>query len=109
VTLRVVRDWRNCDVSRERTSWLQYAIARYRHRQSITTLPTISPVSTRPDFAVALYPGHLWIDEDKLELNPEVRVTKQVPPQFLLQAEMDDVDDVNHSLVYYLTRACCPS
>jgi acetyl esterase/lipase len=58
--------------------------------------------SCRPDFAVAIYPGHLWISEDKFELNPDVPVTKQTPPTFLLHAEDDDVDDVNHSLVYYL-------
>jgi acetyl esterase/lipase len=57
--------------------------------------------SCRPDFAVALYPGHLWIDEKKFELNPDIRVTSQTPPTFLVQAEDDPVDSVNHSLVYY--------
>ena len=59
--------------------------------------------SCRPDFAVALYPGHLWTDE-KFELNPDIatRITRQTSPTFLLQAEDDDVDDVTHSLVYYL-------
>jgi acetyl esterase/lipase len=57
--------------------------------------------SCRPDFAVVLYPGHLWVDESKLELAPDIRVSTQTPPTFLLQAEDDDVDDVNHSLVYY--------
>jgi acetyl esterase/lipase len=32
--------------------------------------------SGRPDFAVALYPGHLWIDEKKFALNPNITVTK---------------------------------
>jgi len=58
--------------------------------------------SCRPDFAVALYPGHLWIDEEKLELNPDIHVTSQTPPTFLLQAEDDPVDNINHSLVYYI-------
>ena len=58
--------------------------------------------SCRPDFAVALYPGHLWIDDDKFELNPDVPVTSQTPPTFLPQAEDDHVDNVNHSLVYYI-------
>jgi acetyl esterase/lipase len=57
--------------------------------------------SCRPDFAVALYPGHLWIDDKKFELNPDIHVTQQTPPTFLLQAENDPVDSVNHSLVYY--------
>jgi acetyl esterase/lipase len=60
--------------------------------------------SCRPDFAVALYPGHLWIDEKTIELNPDIRthVTRQTPPTFLLQAEDDHVDNVNESLVYYI-------
>lgn len=58
--------------------------------------------SCRPDFAVAIYPGHLWAEKQKgLALNPKIRVTRNTPPTFLLQAEDDDVDSVNHSLVYY--------
>jgi len=58
--------------------------------------------SCRPDFAVALYPGHLWISDKKFELNPDVPVTRRTPPTFLLQAENDPVDSVNNSLVYYI-------
>ncbi len=58
--------------------------------------------SCRPDFAISLYPGHLWIDHKKFVLNPNVPVTGQVPPTFLLQAEDDHVDNVNDSLVYYI-------
>lgn len=58
--------------------------------------------SCRPDFAVALYPGHIWTYDDKLELNPQLHFTKSSPPTFLSQAENDDVDSINHSLVYYI-------
>jgi acetyl esterase/lipase len=60
--------------------------------------------SCRPDFAVALYPGHLWIDDQKFELNPDIRanITSQTPPTFLIQDEDDHVDNVNDSLVYYI-------
>ena len=58
--------------------------------------------SCRPDFAVVLYPGHLWIDEARFELNPDIRVSRQTPPTFLLQAENDYVDNVNQALVYYI-------
>ncbi|MGA7292023.1 MAG: alpha/beta hydrolase [Terriglobales bacterium] len=57
--------------------------------------------SCRPDFAVAIYPGHLWT-EDKFSLNPYVHVTRDTPPTFLLQAQNDHVDGVNQSLVYYV-------
>ncbi len=60
--------------------------------------------SCRPDFAVALYPGHLWTDEKKFEVNPDIRahINRETPPTFLLQAEDDYVDNVNQSLVYYI-------
>ena len=55
--------------------------------------------SCRPDFAVAIYPGHLATD--KGSLNPNVPVTRETPPTFLLQAEDDGVDGVQQSLVYF--------
>lgn len=59
--------------------------------------------SARPDFAMAIYPGHLAFNYDKL--NPNVRPTKQTPPTFLVQAEDDHVDGVWQSLVYYVALA----
>jgi acetyl esterase/lipase len=79
--------------------------------------------SCRPDFAVALYPGHLSFSAAEWDakqgtrkfvipdpsnankeyaLNPELDVTSQSPPTFLLQAEDDHVDDVGDSLAYYI-------
>jgi acetyl esterase/lipase len=59
--------------------------------------------SCRPDFGVALYPGHMLENTTKaFELNPKVPVTKDTPPMFLLQAENDPVDEVQNSLVYYI-------
>jgi acetyl esterase/lipase len=79
--------------------------------------------SCRPDFAVAIYPGHLSLSaaqwdakqgvrkfvvphpanaDSGLALNPDLHVTRQTPPTFLLQAEDDHVDNVNDSLAYYI-------
>jgi acetyl esterase/lipase len=59
--------------------------------------------SCRPDFAVALYPGHLSITKDSIALNPDIRahITAETPPTFLLQDEDDHVDRVEDSLSYY--------
>lgn len=67
--------------------------------------------SCRPDFAVALYPGHLAVPERKFELNPDLHVSRQTPPTFLLHAEDDPVDPVENSLVYYaaLRKAAVPA
>jgi len=56
--------------------------------------------SCRPDFAIALYPGHLWISRFK-KLNPYVPVTKRTPPTSIVQAKDDPVDPVKNSIVYY--------
>jgi acetyl esterase/lipase len=58
--------------------------------------------SCRPDFGVAVYPGHMLENTSKpFQLNPYVPITKQTPPTFLVQAEDDPVDTVKNSLVYY--------
>ncbi|MGA7158019.1 MAG: alpha/beta hydrolase [Acidobacteriaceae bacterium] len=78
--------------------------------------------SCRPDFAIALYPGHLSLagaqydaslsphkflihpppNANELSLNPDLRPNAQTPPTFLLQAEDDHVDNVDDALAYYI-------
>ena len=79
--------------------------------------------SCRPDFAVALYPGHLSLSaaewdatqarrkfvvphaanaDKELTLNPAIPVTRDTPPTFLLQAEDDHVDNVDDALSYFI-------
>jgi acetyl esterase/lipase len=59
--------------------------------------------SCRPDFAVAIYPGHLSITKDSVALNSDIatHISGQTPPTFLLQNEDDHVDRVEDSLSYY--------
>jgi acetyl esterase/lipase len=57
--------------------------------------------SCRPDFAVALYPGHLSLGSKIHGLNPDIHVTRETPPTFLVHAEDDPVDPAENSLVYY--------
>lgn len=54
--------------------------------------------SSRPDFAIALYPGHLCRARKKLDSS--IHVTKQTPPTFLLQAWDDPVDPICNSILY---------
>jgi len=67
--------------------------------------------SCRPDFAVALYPGHLAVPEKDFALNPDLKVTSRTSPTFLLHAEDDPVDPVENTLVYYaaLRKAGVPA
>ncbi len=68
-------------------------------------LRTYAPVdaadkeSSRPDFAVAVYPGHLATNDDAP--NPHLHIPRDTPPTFLVQAEDDHVDGIHQSLAYY--------
>ena len=102
---------------------LSAAISTHFEKRLYPAVDAADKESCRPDFAMVIYPGHLslsaaeWdakqgtkkfvvphpVNADKeLSMNPEVPVTSQTPPTFLLQAEDDHVDNVDDSLVYYI-------
>lgn len=69
-------------------------------------------VSCRPDFAIAIYPGHMLENtKTEFQLNPYVPIKKTTPPTFIVHAEDDPVDDVQNSLVYFagLKKAGVPA
>lgn len=78
-------------------------------RRVYTPVDATDKESARPDFALAIYPGHLADDKDVL--NPNVAPPRDTPPTFVLQAEDDHVDGVNQALVYYdaLRKADVPA
>jgi acetyl esterase/lipase len=71
-------------------------------RRSYPAADAADRESCRPDFAIACYPGHLWNEDAGFVLNPNVPVTTNTPPTFLVQAENDPVDNINNTLVYYM-------
>jgi acetyl esterase/lipase len=81
-------------------------------KRSYSPVDAADQVSCRPDFAIALYPGHLspwyaddpkaWANTEQLGFNPNITVTSNTPPTFLLQAQNDPVDDVRNSMAYSL-------
>jgi acetyl esterase/lipase len=102
---------------------LSAAISTHFQKRLYAPVDAADRESCRPDFAVAIYPGHLSLSaaewdaqqgakkfvlrhpahaDKELGMNPDVPVTKQTPPTFLLQAEDDHVDSVNDSLAYYI-------
>ena len=102
---------------------LSAAISTHFEKRLYAAVDAADKESCRPDFAVAIYPGHLSISaaqsdarqsagkyvlhyppnaDRNLGLNPAVPVTRETPPTFLLQAEDDHVDNVNDSLAYYI-------
>ena len=102
---------------------LAAAISTHFARRLYPAVDAADKESCGPDFAVSIYPGHLSISAAEwdagqgakkyvlhypagasrdLGVNPDVPVTRQTPPTFLLQAEDDHVDNVNDSLAYYI-------
>ena len=63
-----------------------------------TPVDAIDRVSSRPDFAVAMFPGHLCREGGRLD--PVIKPGKMTPPTFLLQAWDDPVDPICNSNVY---------
>lgn len=61
-------------------------------------IDAIDRISSRPDFAIALYPGHICRDHGALD--PKLPVSKAAPPQFIVQAWDDEIDPVCNSLMY---------
>lgn len=78
------------------------AVSTFWRRRLYRPIDEVDKESSRPDFAAAIYPGHLWIDDKGFRLNPTIRVTARTPPTFLVQAEDDSVDSVKNSIVYFL-------
>ncbi|MGN6850412.1 MAG: alpha/beta hydrolase [Sphingomicrobium sp.] len=58
----------------------------------------VDQVSSRPDFAIALYPGHICRDGGSFD--PKLPVTKAAPPTFIVQAWDDPTDPICNSLMY---------
>jgi acetyl esterase/lipase/phage tail protein X len=78
------------------------AISTHFDKRLYSVVDAADKESCRPDFAIALFPGHLWYADKDFVLNPNVPVTSNTPPTFIVQAEDDPVDNVNNSLVYYI-------
>ncbi|MGN6269088.1 MAG: alpha/beta hydrolase [Sphingomonas sp.] len=69
--------------------------------RSYTPVDAADQLSARPDFAMPIYPGHLWSGQG-IALHDYDPVRADGPPNFIVQAEDDPVDDVRNSISYFL-------
>ncbi len=67
-------------------------------------------VSCRPDFTVLIYPAYLTVQKEGDRISPELTITSNTPPTFLVQTEDDPVRPEN-SLYYWeaLKKARVPA
>jgi acetyl esterase/lipase len=56
--------------------------------------------SCRPDFTILIYPAYLTVREEGDKIAPELKISANTPPAFLVQTEDDGVR-VETSLFYY--------
>jgi acetyl esterase/lipase len=80
---------------------LAAAVSTHFAQRTYARVDAADDLSSRPDFAILVYPGHLWTPGTRLTLRSDIRVPPDAPPTFLLQAGNDRVDPVKHSLTYY--------
>lgn len=78
-------------------------ISTHYQKRTYPIMDEADKVSCRPDFGMAIYPGHMLEHTTKdYELNPAIPVNSNTPPMFLVQAGNDPVDTIQNSLVYYI-------
>lgn len=78
-------------------------------KRSYDRIDSIDEVSDRPDFAVVIYPGGV-IQRGKDTLSPEIHISGQTPPMFIVQANDDRVNSENSVFLYLaLKRAGVPA
>lgn len=76
-------------------------ISSHFNKRAYSTIDAADKESCRPDFAIALYPGHMKMEGTDFVLTSTIHFTKETPPTFIVQAEDDPVDTVDYSLLYF--------
>ncbi|HUP81871.1 MAG TPA: PKD domain-containing protein [Pirellula sp.] len=80
---------------------LAIATATHFDARTYVAIDEVDQVSSRPDFAIAAYPGYLKA-KDKFELSSELTVSNKTPPVFLVHGSQDPISPPSHSVVFYL-------
>lgn len=70
-------------------------------KRTYESVDAADSLSCRPDFAVLIYPAYLTQKNQREIVSPELTVTSNTPPTFLVQTE-DDPVHVENSLYYFL-------
>ena len=68
------------------------------NKRTYPAIDEVDKVSCRPDYCLLVYPAYL--SGEKFGLSPEIKVTKEVPPTMIIQAENDKAF-IDSSLFYF--------
>ena len=80
---------------------LSAAISNLYDRKLYDPIDAADSLSSRPDFAVVVYPGYLALDDKEFAPNADIHPTRDTPPTFIVQAE-DDPVHVENAVVYFM-------
>ena len=80
---------------------LAAALSANYEQRTYVPLDDTDKASCRPDFTVLIYPAYLTLKDDGDKLAPEIKVTAQTPPAFVVMAADDSVR-VENALFYAL-------
>ena len=77
-------------------------------KRAYDPIDAIDRVSSRPDFAIPVYPGHMTMEHKNKtpkavaaqELNTDIEISMEIPPTLLIHAKDDPIDPVHFSEVY---------
>ncbi len=69
--------------------------------RTYSTIDDADKESCRPDFTILIYPAYLTAKDDSTKLAPEIKVTHETPPAFVVMTE-DDPVHVENAFAYGL-------
>jgi len=81
---------------------LAAAISTHFDKRLYDPIDAADQTSCRPDFAVIVYPGYLAIADKNFAPNPDIQVTANTPPSFIVQTEDDKTAHVESSIDYFM-------
>lgn len=89
---------------------LAAAVSTNYDRRTYDPVDAVDALSCRPDFTLLIYPAYLTVEKEGDQVAPELTITRETPPAFLVQTEDDSVR-VETSLFYYaaLRKARVPA
>jgi acetyl esterase/lipase len=70
-------------------------------RRTYTPVDAADQTDCRPDFVMLIYPAYLTVQKENDKIAPELTISSNVPPTFIVQTQ-DDKIRVENSLFYYL-------
>lgn len=81
--------------------YLVAALSTHYDRRLYPAVDSDDKQSCRPDFSVVIYPAYLTDPDGAVSLTPNISVTSDTPPTFLLQTE-DDPFHAESSIAYFM-------